>query len=152
MRKNLQHVFWMIIPLLVLAGSCSTPDTSDRAYLNGERAHSANSDEVLSPENALKKHVLAKDLRKDPDLLDELSAQDIRLVLGKPTLERAEGENTAFHYQSSYCVMDVYFAKANDEQAGKYAPSYIQMRPVKPDTTPMDKIEINRGRCVESIL
>jgi hypothetical protein len=152
MYKNLPFVLWLIVPLLVLAGSCTTVDSTDRSHLNNDLRQAANSDEVLSPEKALKRHVLAKDLKRDPLLLDKMSADTIKLVLGKPELERVEGYSTAYHYQSKYCTMNVYFAKAADLEVGSLIPSYIDMLPVKSGEVQLSKERVNREKCIKSIL
>ena len=152
MYRNLPFVLWLIVPLLVLAGSCTTVDSTDRSHLNNDLSYSSNSDEVLSPEKALKRHVLAKDLKRDPLLLDKMSADTIKLVLGKPELERVEGYSTAYHYQSSYCTMNVYFAKATDMEVGALIPSYIDILPVQSGVVQLSEERVNRAQCVKSIL
>lgn len=155
MRSNIVTVFWMIIPLLVLAGSCSTPETQDRAFLN-DRSYAVSSDDVLSAEDALKKHVLAKRLADNPEIIEKLTARDIKLVLGKPLLERLEGSNTALQYQSGYCVLDLYFSSSAAQETDTFTPSYIDMKPARsfsaPQSSDVQTVDIDSAQCLKSVL
>ena len=145
-------VLWMIVPLMVLAGSCTSVSQQDQAYL--QKTTQGNEAAVpLSAEDSLKKHVLAKKLKKDPLMLDELVAADVKLVLGRPALERKEGANKALHYQSYYCIIDVYYAASERDESNIVKPAYINMLPIKPDTTPIEGADtLDKSHCINSVL
>lgn len=76
----------------------------------------------LSVFENIKKVQLIKQVVKSPQSIENLSNNEINILLSEPSLNRGELSVNAWHYHGESCALDVYFSKNKDK------PDYIEYR------------------------
>lgn len=68
------------------------------------------------------RQALLRRIALNVDAVRHLSAKELVMVFGEPSLKRAEGKTISWHFTSPDCALDIYF------QEGKKSPAYAEYR------------------------
>ncbi|HEY8963466.1 MAG TPA: hypothetical protein VIN59_03265, partial [Alphaproteobacteria bacterium] len=105
--RMMARVFLLAAVLILGASSISDPVQALVQQGVEESLHKLQLDTVdstLAMRAALLRHTAAK-----PDAVRHLSRNELLVVFGKPTLQRAEGDVNIWQFASSDCALDIYF-------------------------------------------
>lgn len=84
-----------------------------------------------------------------PDNVKKLNANEIKLALSKPDLERKDGSNHLWQYRTDACVLDVYWKQQKASKPISYF-EIRQRRSVLDGTQPV--VDPVQWQCVQSII
>lgn len=86
---------------------------------------------------------------QQPENIEKLQADEIKLALSKPDMERKDGANNIWQYRTKDCVLDIYWNKANSSNPVSYV-EFRQRRSILDATQPVaDPVE---WQCLQTII
>lgn len=126
--------------IMLLSGSCSTPNAyqAQRGGVDFSEGRAA----ALSPSKKMERRKLLSSIMKDPNALTGFSKEELVTVFASPMLERGEGSNVVYHYETETCVLDAYFQGLRNESLASrqlMRVAYVDMHRKQKAKTIMDK-------------
>ncbi len=88
-------------------------------------------------------------LLQTPDNVKKLNADEIKLALSKPDLERKDGQNNLWQYRTKGCVLDVYWKEKPSSKPVSYF-EIRQRRSVLDGTEAV--VDPVQWQCVQSVI
>jgi hypothetical protein len=144
-----QSLAFLVFSILFIGSCASTGSVSERqSGLRDASARNAHAD--MPPRNPS----LARQISRDPKMLEQLSLEDTKSALNGLSLERKEASNINLQFKSNLCVLDLYYASSGNDMANvsdeavnkSVAPSHIEMRSIA------EGRDIDQTKCIKSLL